>query len=91
MSPKRRSPGDGGLWKDNRGLWIGCVEIPSTDGKRRQKRVASKNRNEAIRKLKALKADVDAGRVAYTSRTTVEAWLARWIEDISGSEAAAWN
>jgi integrase len=54
------------------------------DGKRRQRRVFSKNRNEAIRKLKALKADVDAGRVAYTSRTTVEAWLQRWIEDIRG-------
>jgi hypothetical protein len=35
---------------------VGSVEIPSSDGKRRQ-RVFSKNRNEAIRKLKALKAD----------------------------------
>jgi hypothetical protein len=46
---------------------VGSVEIPSTDGKRRQKRVASKNRNECIKKLKALKADVDAGRIAYTN------------------------
>jgi integrase len=84
MSTKRRSPGDGGLFKRNDGMWTGSVEIPSSDGKRRQRRVFSKNRNEAIRKLKALKADVDAGRVAYTSRTTVEAWLARWIEDIRG-------
>src|SRR6202000_2294204 len=65
-------------------LWIGSVEIPSTDGKRRQKRVASKNRNEAIRKLKELRKAVDAGNVAITGKTTVEAWLARWIEDIRG-------
>jgi hypothetical protein len=72
--PKRRSPGDGGLWKDHdRDLWIGSVEIPSTDGKRRQKRVASKNRNEAIRKLKELRKEVDAGHIAVTGRTTVEA------------------
>ena len=63
---RRRSPGDGGLWKDpRRNLWIGSVEIPSTDGKRRQKRVASKNRNEAIRKLKELRKAVDAGTVVY--------------------------
>jgi integrase len=83
--PRRRSPGDGGLWKDHdRGLWIGSVEIPSTDGKRRQKRVASKNRNEAIRKLKELRKAVDAGRIAVTGKTTVESWLERWIEDIRG-------
>lgn len=59
---KRRSPGDGSLTKrKSDGLWIGSVEIPSLDGKRRQRRVFSKNRNEAIRKLKQLRADVDAG------------------------------
>jgi integrase len=60
------------------------VEIAGEDGKRRQREVSSKNRNEAIRKLKKLKEDVAAGRVAVTSRTTVEKWLERWIEDIRG-------
>lgn len=83
--PQKRSPGDGGLWKDvRRNLWIGSVEIPSADGKRRQKRIASRNRNEAIAKLKKLRADVDAGRVALTGKTTVQAWLERWITDIRG-------
>lgn len=63
---------------------MGSVEIPSTDGKRRQKRVASKNRNEAIRKLKELRKEVDAGKIPITGKTTVEAWLKRWIEDIRG-------
>jgi integrase len=65
-------------------LWIGRVEIAGEDGKRRQREVSSKNRNEAIAKLKQLKADVAAGRVAVTSRATVEKWLERWIEDIRG-------
>jgi integrase len=85
MPSKRRSPGDGTLFKRKRdGLWIGRVEVPSTDGKRRSREVSSKNRNEAIAKLKKLKADVAAGKVAVTSKTTVEAWLQRWIEDIRG-------
>jgi integrase len=54
------------------------------DGKRRQREVSSRNRNEAIAKLKQLKADVAAGKVAVTSKATVEAWLSRWIEDIRG-------
>jgi integrase len=65
-------------------LWIGRVEIAGEDGKRRQREISSKNRNEAIAKLKKLKEDVAAGRVAVTSKTTVEKWLERWIEDIRG-------
>jgi hypothetical protein len=38
------------------------VEIAGEDGKRRQREVSSKNRNEAIRKLNRLKAEVAASR-----------------------------
>lgn len=77
-----RAKGDGSLFKDSRGTWTGVVELPSTDGKRRQKRVRSKDRNTAIRKLKELRADVEAGRVATTGSTTVEKWLTHWVETI---------
>ena len=84
-SKKYRTKGDGGLFKrkDN-GMWIGVVEVPGTDGKRRQRSVSSKDRNVAIAKLKKLRAEVDAGRIPVTGKTTVKAWLDRWIEDIRG-------
>lgn len=78
----RRSPGDNSLFKDSNGYWTGVVEIPSTDGKRRQRRVRSKDRNTAIAKLKKLRTDVDAGRIATTGSTTVEKWLLHWVETI---------
>jgi integrase len=56
------------------------VELPrGGDGKRKYRYVSSKNRNEALRKLKKLRAEVDAGRLAVTSSATVEQWLTRWL------------
>ena len=84
MSPaKRRGKGDGSLFKRADGLWVGRVELPvGADGKRRTRTVSSRDRNEAIRKLKALRADVDANRIAVTSSATVEQWLNRWLPEI---------
>lgn len=80
---KRRAKGDGGLFKRADGMWIGVVELPiGGDGKRRRKFVSSKNRNECIRKLKALRADVDNNRIAVTPSATVEQWLNRWLVEI---------
>jgi integrase len=47
----RRSPGDGHIFKRKDGFWIGGVELPTTDGKRRQKRVSSKSRNDWLVKV----------------------------------------
>lgn len=81
---KRRSPGDGTLFKRADGLWVGRVEVPSLDGKRRQKVVSSKDRNTCLRKLNEARAQVDAGAVVMTSATTVGKWLDTWLEDIAG-------
>lgn len=82
LSP-RRTKGDGGLFQRPDGTWVGVVELPiGGDGKRHRKRVMSRNRNEAIRKLKDLRADVRAGKIAVTSSATVEQWLDRWLLEI---------
>jgi integrase len=80
---KRRSPGDGALFKRGDGLWAGSVEVPSTDGKRRQKRVYSKDRGTALAKLRELRAQIDAGQIPTTSTTTVAKWLDHWLETIA--------
>lgn len=80
----RRTKGDGSLFKRANGLWVGTVEIKSDDGKRRQKQVSSMDRNEAIRKLKALRSQVEAGLVVAAGKTTVATWMDHWLENIHG-------
>jgi integrase len=82
VSPKRRSPGDGGLWKRADGMWTGSVEIRSIDGTRLQKRVYSKNRNEAKRKLDELRDELKKGIIPIASTTTVNVWLRYWVDKI---------
>ena len=82
----RRGAGDGGLYKRGDGLWVGSVEIPSADGKRRRKTVTSKDRGNAARKLADLKRDIEAGLVVSTNKATVEQWLTHWLEDIHRTE-----
>jgi integrase len=83
VTPQKRRPrGDGGLYQRADGAWVGVVELPLVNGKRQRRCVASKDRNEAIRKLKKLRADVDSGRIAVTGNTTVEKWLNRWLTEI---------
>lgn len=79
----RRSPyGDGGLFKRADGMWVGTVEIPSSDGRRRQKRVYAKYKAEAKRKRDDLRAEVAKGIIPVSSTTTVAVWLRRWADEI---------
>lgn len=80
----RRAPGDGGLFKRANGLWVGVVEIPTTDGKRRRREVASKDYATALAKMRALRSQVQQGAIPVTGSTTVAAWLDRWMDEIHG-------
>jgi integrase len=90
MSPtKRRSPGDGGLFKRGDGMWTGSVEISSDDGRRRQKRVYAKDFRTAKAKLDKLRSDVKAGIIVspqgnttLTGSATVAVWLQYWVDEI---------
>lgn len=83
MPRLRRSPGDGTLFKRADGMWIGGVELPAgIDGKRRVKRISSKNRNVALDKLRKLQLQVASGNIPATSSTTMERWLDYWQADI---------
>lgn len=84
MSPARRGKGDGTLFKRADGMYVGRVELPSTDGKRRQKTIASRDRNTALRKLRDLKAAIAAGAIPTASTTTVEKWMTHWLDNIHG-------
>ncbi|SPX87626.1 tyrosine-type recombinase/integrase [Mycobacteroides abscessus] len=79
---QRRTRGDGGLYKRSDGLWIGAVDIPTENGERKRKTVASKDKSKALNKLRELKRDVEEGRVTASPSITVEKWLNQWLETI---------
>jgi integrase len=79
---RRNTYGDGGLFKRADGMWIGTVEIPSADGKRRQQRVSSKSRNECKRKRDELRAEIKMGIMPISATTTLGAWLDYWLKEI---------
>lgn len=82
--PKRRTKGDGGLSKrKSDGMWIGSIELPTgEDGRRRRRTVSSKDKGTALKKLRELRAQAEAGALVPANKLTVEAWLDRWIEEI---------
>lgn len=79
---KRRDSGDGGLYQRDNGLWVGAVDLPTTDGKRRRASVSHKNYAEATKRLRKLSREVDDGTYAASGNTTVKQWTARWLENI---------
>ncbi|QMU19304.1 tyrosine-type recombinase/integrase [Gordonia rubripertincta] len=76
---RRRAAGDGGLYQRSNGLWVGSVELPDRDGKRRRKEVTSMDYQTAMNKLRKLRRDVEDGMEPVSDRTTVEAWLTEWL------------
>lgn len=79
---RRNTYGDGGLFKRADGMWVGTVEIPTADGRRKQKRVYAKNRNECKRKRDEVRAEISMGIVPLSTTTTVGTWLDYWLNEI---------
>jgi hypothetical protein len=64
MSPSRRTKGDGALFQRKDGMWIGRVELPAVDGRRRRRTVSSKDQSVARARLRALQREVDGHQTA---------------------------
>lgn len=75
----RRARGDGGLNQRKNGLWVGSVELPMRDGKRRRREVTSMDYETALKKLRQLRRDIEDGLEPVSDRTTVAAWLTEWL------------
>lgn len=78
---KRRASGEGSLFQRKDGMWVGSYEIPTYDGKRRQKRVYAAKHADARRKLRELRDLVDDGYIPSAS-TSMATWLKYWLEEI---------
>jgi len=71
-----------------RGLWLAEVTLGvGPDGKRRHKRVASRDKAEVVRKLALLRAAVAKGDDA--DRTSTEAWLVTGLTGLAPGRSSA--
>lgn len=65
-------------------MWVGTLDLGiGGDGKRRQRYVYARNRNECAAKLREARQAHDAGQVTTSNKTTVEAWLRHWLDEIA--------
>ncbi|GII96875.1 site-specific integrase [Sinosporangium siamense] len=78
----RRSPGDGGLyWDEKRGRWIASLTVGYTAGGRRiVKKASGKSKTEAKNKLKEIIRDYEDGLALTSSNETVAEAVRYWLE-----------
>lgn len=80
--PRRRARGEGSLYRQDDGLWVGRIDIPSTNGKRRRAKVSSMKYDVAVKKFNKLKREVEDGTYAASGTTTVAKWCEHWLDNI---------
>ena len=82
--PKKRSPGDGGLYYlKSRGLWRGVIDVGfKPDGSRKQKYVTARTQTEARAKLAKVKAEIVQYGAPLDNAVTVESWANHWLETV---------
>lgn len=78
----RRQRGEGSVSQRKDGLWVGRVELEPRNGKRRRRVVYAKTQKAVILKMRDVRKQVDAG-VTTTRSMTLEAWLAKWVDEIA--------
>ncbi|OBJ22253.1 hypothetical protein A5622_15915 [Mycobacterium sp. 1245801.1] len=79
---KRRARGEGSLYQTADGTWVGRVEVPSTNGKRRRAKVSSMKYDVAVAKFRKLQREVEDGTYAASGNTTAAKWCEHWLEHI---------
>ena len=83
MTQKRRGSGEGSIRQRTDGRWEGRVEAGwSATGTRRRASVFGRTRLEVVGKLRQLQAHQAAGLPVVDGRTTVGAYLNRWLETV---------
>lgn len=77
-----RAKGEGAIFQRKDGMWVGSVEFGyDENGKRRQKRVYSRDYRKLVDKLDELKADTADG-LNLDRTMTVANWLDYWLPNV---------
>ena len=76
----RRGRGEGSIYQDEeRGLWVGRVNMGWRDGKRQRKVVYGKTRKEVAEKITVARRDVQQGVDISTNRQKVADYMEKWL------------
>lgn len=82
MATKTRGKGEGGLYKDKRGLWNAVIELPPRDGKRRRKTIRHKDKPVVVARMRELQRELEERGDLPTADMTVERWFTYWYTQI---------
>lgn len=78
---KRRPRGSGGLYqRESDGMWVAVVELPSIGGKRRRKPIVRAKKEDAVRELRKLNADLAKFGDFGAPSPTFADWCTDWMK-----------
>jgi integrase len=76
-----RGKGEGAVYFDEiRGLYVGTIELPPLNGKRRRKTIRRKDKGALIQALSIARAEYANNGDLPTSNVTVEQWFRAWLK-----------
>ena len=79
-----REKGTGSIFqREQDGMWVARLELPSDGTKRRRKTIVRKNKADAIAALREAKKDLERAGDLATSSPTVEQWMNQWLDRIA--------
>jgi integrase len=83
---KRRGRGEGSIFqRKTDGRWVGSVDWGWSNGKRQRKQIVARTHAEIVEKMTRALAKKQSGAPLVDERTTLAAYLARWLEDSARS------
>jgi integrase len=85
MVRRRRSRGEGGIYKREDGRWAGIADLGWRNGKRERKFVYARTRAEVAEKLAKALSDHRAGQLVADERITVQQFFETWLESVKRS------
>jgi integrase len=83
LAKPRRPKGEGAVYQRADGLWCTSIELPEGLEGRRRKVICRKDKGAVVTEMRKAKAELDKYGDLATSSTSVEKWMAHWLDDIA--------
>ena len=79
-----REKGTGSIFqREQDGMWVARIELPSDGTKRRRKTIVRKKKSDAITALREARRELETAGDLPTSSPTLEQWMNQWLERIA--------
>lgn len=82
VAKQRRSPGEGSVYQRVDGRWEAQIADGYTrGGKRRRRKVVGRTRRETLKRLEALRQEIEGGLLVDGSRMRLAEWVRYWLAE----------